>query len=254
MAICEDELVSFVKNLFDKEFKAGSIEETLTNPKCFHLTFDDGFKEHLEVAKKLHKQFGIARNTMTFSINVGNSIDAIYTGMDTVYNALTTMPELTLQQYFQQEAVITSSQKWIEVMKAKILAMSPNQLKQLQHELKFAKDNLAVLFFNATEIEQLAKFGNIASHGLTHRDLTNHLEISKEEIHHSKRKLEQVTGREVHVFCYPEGKNNSAVQQYCREAGYDYGLSITHQPNNPYCIGRFCIMNHQTALTRRLDE
>ena len=241
-------------NLFDKGFNAGSIEETLNNPKRFHLTFDDGFKEHFKVAQHLHTQLGIARNAMTFSINVGNSIESVYTGMDVIYDVIATMPEQTLHQYFQQESAITPSQNWIEDIKTRILAMTPNQLKQLQQELKLTKQNLDALFLNAVEVKQLAEFGNIASHGLTHRNLTNHLGITKEEMQQSKRKLEQLIGREVHTFCYPEGKNNPVVQQYCSETGYDYGLSISHQPNNSYCIGRFCIMNHQTALKRRLDE
>ena len=78
----------------------------------------------------------------------------------------------------------------------------------------------------------------ISSHGITHRFLIDHKIESKKEILQSKLILEKLINQNIDTFCYPEGKNDIELQNYCKNAGYKYALSIRHEASNKFCIGR----------------
>ncbi|MET9497148.1 polysaccharide deacetylase family protein [Streptomyces sp. NPDC006552] len=71
----------------------------------------------------------------------------------------------------------------------------------------------------------------IGSHGLMHVDLTRVGEEERRaEIRHSKARLEELTGHEVHGFCYPYGAIDAATVDAVRGAGYRYGCAISPGP------------------------
>ena len=100
----------------------------------------------------------------------------------------------------------------------------------------------------------MSKLFNIISHGIYHRDLRYHKDISKNEILDSKKHLEKLCNNPIEVFCYPEGKNDEDIWQMCKDSGYKFGLSINHAPNNPYKIGRYCINRDIAELLRDLND
>ncbi|MYW63781.1 polysaccharide deacetylase family protein [Streptomyces sp. SID8379] len=68
----------------------------------------------------------------------------------------------------------------------------------------------------------------IGSHGLMHVDLTGVDEAQRRaEIQRSKAQLEELTGGEVHGFCYPYGCVDPATVDAVRRAGYRYGCAIS---------------------------
>ncbi|MCK4613819.1 MAG: polysaccharide deacetylase family protein, partial [Thermoplasmata archaeon] len=186
-------------------------------------------------------------------INVGNSITFNYTGMDVLYEAIGKNGESALGQCFGLDFT-NAEDDIIGKLKERIIAISPDEFSQIRNCLRLETKRLSALFLNSSEIRELAQLATIASHGMTHRDLTNHPEISQQEIRQSKRILEELVGREIQIFSYPEGRCNPQIQQFCKDAGYVYSLSISHQQDNPYCIGRFCITNHRKEIMRRLHE
>ena len=93
-------------------------------------------------------------------------------------------------------------------------------------------------FLDKSEIIELSKIFKITSHGITHRFLNSHKKESEKEILQSKIILENITNQNIDTFCYPEGKNDNDLQNYCKKAGYKYALSIKHEENNKFCVGR----------------
>ncbi len=70
----------------------------------------------------------------------------------------------------------------------------------------------------------------IGSHTVTHPILPNVTddEALQNELTASKARLEEVLGRQVPLFCYPNGRNDARVQRYTALAGYR--CAVTNQP------------------------
>ncbi|GGX46713.1 polysaccharide deacetylase family protein [Streptomyces chartreusis] len=71
----------------------------------------------------------------------------------------------------------------------------------------------------------------IASHGLTHIDLTKaHDDELHAEVAESRYRLAHLTGEDVEGFCYPYGHLDERAVDAVRRAGYRYGCAITPGP------------------------
>lgn len=227
-------LFDLIDSYLDKGLKAGSVEECIKNNKYFHLSFDDGFKEHLKVAYLLKERYNLKCNSVSFSVNIANSIQHNFTGMDLTYCILENNKIDKLNYFFKTNF----SSENIPEIKNHIASLKPEQLNQLSNYFIELHEQLKSNFLNKYEIIELSKMFKITSHGITHRFLTKYIKESEEEILKSKIKLEELTGQQIDTFCFPEGKNNKELQNYCKKAGYKYALSIRHEDNNKFCIGR----------------
>lgn len=101
-----------------------------------------------------------------------------------------------------------------------------------------------------SQIRNLHEIGfEIASHSLTHRDLTplSHSDLFK-EISHSKQILESLLGSRVNNFSYPYGRVDNRVKRYVREQSYKYACSVYSGPatfgKDPFEIRRTAILNN----------
>jgi hypothetical protein len=94
-----------------------------------------------------------------------------------------------------------------------------------------------------SEVKSLSEAGfEIGAHTLTHRELTTlSLSEAREEIRGSKEYLENLIGKEVHMFCYPRGKYNERIVDLVREAGFTGARTVEtftfDVPSNPFCLG-----------------
>jgi len=67
----------------------------------------------------------------------------------------------------------------------------------------------------------------IGSHSLTHPDLTSVNELqARREIADSRRRLQEILGKEVTLFSFPYGTHNNTLVRYCREAGYERVFTV----------------------------
>lgn len=237
MVIDFDILEETITKYLDQGFAFGSIGQCLESTKYFHLSFDDGFKEHLECARILKDRYDLKYDNLTFSINTGNSILKSYSGMDIIYLLINKNQKEYLKKYFNLSSEIIE----IKEIKNYILKLSPGELNEMSMRFERFHNFLYQLFLNTEEVRALSEMFQIASHGITHRDLTYHESDSKYEIKFSKNKIEEIINKEIEVFCYPEGKNNERIQTFCKEAGYKFALSIKNQKGNPLSIGRIMI-------------
>ncbi|MBW5425004.1 polysaccharide deacetylase family protein [Streptomyces sp. BG9H] len=107
----------------------------------------------------------------------------------------------------------------------------------------------------AAGIRRAAEYGmEIASHGLTHVDLTRaDDQLLHREISDSRAALADLTGTEAQGFCYPYGHVDERVRNAVRDAGYRYACAIDPGPlSGPFALPRVHIGQNDTAPRLRL--
>ena len=92
---------------------------------------------------------------------------------------------------------------------------------------------------NSKEIIELSKKHEIGAHTLTHPDLDKiGIKNARDEILGSKEYLENILGRDVKMFCYPQGKYNDKIIRIVKKAGFVGARTCDHgdfgMPNDPY--------------------
>jgi peptidoglycan/xylan/chitin deacetylase (PgdA/CDA1 family) len=104
------------------------------------------------------------------------------------------------------------------------------------------------------QIRRMAQAGvEFGAHGLTHPHLCALAEQeARREIVESKRRLEDIVGREVAAFCYPFGEFGRREMDLARSAGYRCAFS-TRRGNRHRAAERFRLSRVWTneAMTRR---
>ena len=111
---------------------------------------------------------------------------------------------------------------------------------------EFAKQDL----LSFPEIRDLSQDFEIGAHSMTHRRLpTISEQEAAKEIIESKAVLEQVTGKEIKVFCYPGGAYTELHVQLVKDAGYRYARTVvrhTFTVDDPYEAGTSLhVYNHR---------
>ena len=69
-----DELIEIINIILKSKYSFGTLKQSIETNNHLHITFDDGYKEHLTAAKKLKKEFGLEKEYCSFAINIGNSL------------------------------------------------------------------------------------------------------------------------------------------------------------------------------------
>ena len=85
---------------------------------------------------------------------------------------------------------------------------------------------------NNEQIKQLSEseFATIGSHALYHNCLTQvDLKTAREELEKSKTYLENVTGKKVNFFAYPDGDYNEQLTDLTAEVGYKKQLLVDYK-------------------------
>ena len=256
MVIGYERLKDIIMAYLKRGFEFGSLRQCLENPhQYFCLSFDDGFKEHLWVAKQLQKDFNIKKKALIFSINVGNTLLHSYSGTDMLY-ALAKDKLQEMFAFFIEFGLIDKAQipnstesnllQCLQILKQCYIKANPSMLQAFYaHFASFV--NLSKIFLNKEGLIELSHIATIASHSMTHRDLRYHAQDSANEIKESKAYLENVIQQEITLFCYPEGKNDEITQGSCQESGYTHALSVLHSKDNDFCIGRRNIRDYENA-------
>lgn len=96
--------------------------------------------------------------------------------------------------------------------------------------------------------EEIASMPSISygSHALNHRHLTRLSESeAREEIGSSRKKLQDLIGREILTFCYPYGDYNASIARIVQEAGYSCACTTRrgnrHRPDKLFVLKRIPI-------------
>lgn len=229
------EVEKFIESKLNHGNQFGSIQQCLEHPnKYFLLSFDDGYKEHLDVARFLKAKFNIPKYSMLFSISTDFMLNNSY-GMDNLYALAQGNNLIKAYEYFGVEFDKTKGiLEQIEFLKPIYTKKSTTELREFyrQSGLEHIHEN----FLTEKEIKELAQIGTICSHGMSHRNLTFHRSDSIKEVEESKNILQEIINQDVNIFCYPEGAFNSSLTDAIKKH-YKYGLAIEGL-NDPYSISR----------------
>ncbi len=234
MAIGLLRLEQYIESYLERGYKFGSIMQCLKEPKkYFCLSFDDGFKEHLGIAKILQSKYSLQKESLIFSINVNHALRNTFCGMDLLYDLIDRGSIRDIFEYFKLDLTPCTLSN-IGILKQHYIKQDSQELCKFYETFKV---DLSHIFLDSKEVKELANYGLIASHTLFHRDLTQHKAQSKKEILESKAILEQILEANIDIFCYPEGKNDKELQDFVSKAGFTFALSIGHT-HSQYGIGR----------------
>ncbi|MEV5879353.1 polysaccharide deacetylase family protein [Streptomyces sp. NPDC052101] len=104
----------------------------------------------------------------------------------------------------------------------------------------------------ADDIGRLAALGvEVASHGLTHSDLTCLPDdVLRAEVHGSRALLAELTGQDILGFCYPYGRLDARVGAAVHGAGYRYACAVAPGPKKAgdLALPRIHIGQSDTAM------
>lgn len=116
----------------------------------------------------------------------------------------------------------------------------------IRRQLAVSKKNPSRIL-NRSEILEMSKAGiDFGAHTVHHPILTKiPPRLAREEIERSKKDLEQILGREVTGFCYPNGQADDfdgVIKGMVRHVGYEYACSTIDGVNDgtadPYALKR----------------
>jgi peptidoglycan-N-acetylglucosamine deacetylase len=114
---------------------------------------------------------------------------------------------------------------------------------------EFAKQDL----LSVPEIRGISQDFEIGAHSMTHPRLPAIAEPeAAREVAESKAVLEEITGQEIKVFCYPGGAYSAVHVQQVKDAGYRYARTVDRyrfSVDNPYEAGTSLhVYDHWTDL------
>jgi peptidoglycan/xylan/chitin deacetylase (PgdA/CDA1 family) len=112
--------------------------------------------------------------------------------------------------------------------------------------------------FDAQDVRCAASAGmEIASHGLTHLDLTRVTnEVLHTAVHESRRRLTVLTGGDIDGFCYTYGFLDERAVAAVRGGGYRYACSIGPGPagSGDFALPRIHLGQADTSLRLELKR
>ncbi|KUL25899.1 polysaccharide deacetylase [Streptomyces regalis] len=97
----------------------------------------------------------------------------------------------------------------------------------------------------------------VASHGLTHLDLTRATDqVLHTEVDDSRHRLAEITGGDVEGFCYPYGRLDQRAADAVRRAGYHYACAIDPGPagSGDFALPRIHLGEADTSVRLELKR
>lgn len=252
---------SFEKQIqhFQSEFTIIDLEELVKSrisscslpKKVAVITFDDGYKDNYTYAYPILQKYD-APATIFIATGYINTGKLFWWDIIGYLCKHTHVGELKLNgvcncsmktesdrmnakfQITQKLRRLSESQKW-PIIKGLLEASEVI----LPHNL--GKD----LILSWSEIERMAEGGiTFGAHTVNHSILTKEpLEVAKKEIVQSKKEIEDMLGREVSTFSYPDGCFNNEIIDIVRKSGFTCAaavspLRLVGKKDNPYCLHR----------------
>lgn len=223
------QITYLIDDAIEKGLKFGSIAQALENKNIIHLTFDDGYKEHLVVAKNLKQRYNFSWDYITFAINVRNSFYSEKFSMDLIYKSM------LLNKLNDVSKIINCDIRNLDISDIKNIIFKSKKYISLFEKLNLDVDDC---FLNKDEVEEISKLFSIASHSINHIYLTSlSSDDIRNELEESKLFLQSELNIPIKTICYPEGESNREINKIAKQCGYQYGLSI-YSGDGDYEIGR----------------
>ncbi len=224
-------------------------------PNAAVITIDDGYRDAFEVAFPILKKYAMPATVYA----VTDFLDEkcwLWTDLMR-YVLLTTENDSVKIEFENQdlvEAILSDERQRLETaarlnsrLKKMLDECKDSKIKQIAESLNVTIPALPTEDYAPVSWEQAramdAENVRIESHTVTHPILTN---ISQkkldDELQTSRQRLENVLGRKVENFCYPNGSLNETVWQTVKNIGYKCAVTTEYGFNgkteNPFLLKR----------------
>ena len=267
----DKKLFSKQLNFFEKKYGIIKNEnEILEKNNKILLTFDDGLKDHMYVAKQLSKMNRIG----IFFPTTYNVINNKFLNVHKAHLILgkinpKTVIEATLS-YFKRKKIdfdiIKINKKFKNTYKNFKNNLDKDNFKRLINygkNIKYKEQLLDYLinrfsikirpkdfYLNKKEIEKISKMGMIIGcHSHSHQVLSNlNYQQQLSEIKKSTQILKKITKKNLSFFCYPYGGKssyNNNTKKILKKLGYNYSFTVDQKDRDvlninykPYEISR----------------
>jgi len=201
-AYFEDQ-ITFLKN----NFQVSSLSQALQNidKKQVVITFDDGYKNNLEVAYPVLKKLGLKATVyVTYNFIENNE----FAWWDRLENE---------SLYHLAESLKT---------------LHPDQLNKKVDELTNNKEKPEKYnFMTWDDLKKIEDVFEIGGHTISHPILTNiSIDEARKEIANSKVDLEKKLGHTIVSFAYPNGNYNQSLMKVVQDSGFNN--AVTYQKGN----------------------
>jgi peptidoglycan/xylan/chitin deacetylase (PgdA/CDA1 family) len=217
-----------VNDFFAKNFKENTCN--------IAITFDDGYKNNLEVAAPILKKYNVPASMYITGLNKEEKHRYIWADFAQIA-AYSTNKKLSLNnelfekknnQYFRN----SDSKNLLEIIKNESpeYSFKLELYQQLNDEFISVKDEFSELWelMSDEDLKELLKYENITigSHGLLHNNLGNiKFDNAKTELINSKYFLEQLLQKEINEVAYPDGSYSKELVEFAAVIGFTKQLA-----------------------------
>ncbi|MBA7554434.1 hypothetical protein ES705_47055 [subsurface metagenome] len=135
-----DKLIEIINKILKSRYSFGTLKQSIETSNHLHITFDDGYKEHLTAAKILKKEYrklGLKKENCSFAINIGNSLLSNFSGMDLIYNIIRNNSIEELCNYL---SINHQKNCNIEFLKKIYNQMNMSEIRSIKNSFKYNKE------------------------------------------------------------------------------------------------------------------
>lgn len=250
-----ESLIKFINKHYTvismQEFLKGVREDSELPSNSLILSFDDGYKELFRTAWPLLRKYQLPAVLFVPTALLDKKSTFWW---DAVYTFLKSARRSDLDQKLSNDPAIQPYLNWLEEIFTKAIEKRNqyifNFIESLQAANAEIRDRvlncLQNIYRNAKRRVQLPdvlswndlrKFSEsvfeIGSHTVNHQFLTSVSErVVKNELGHSKNRLEHHLNKEISCFSYPGGKYDELTTQLVKEAGYSCAFTSNEGLNS----------------------
>jgi len=233
-------------------------------PNAAVITFDDGYKDNLEHAYPILKTYYLPAVIFLTTSHIDSSEsfywDIVAYCFDHTSKDNADFPLLGRRRWQSAESRKQVMDEWIAMLKTLPESDKKKQVDRLPDILDASvpDDLSAGLTLTWSEVRHLSDNGiEMGSHTVSHPILTRvSLEEARDELVHSKSKIEAAINKPVVSFAYPNGQRsdfNNTLVNCVAEAGYQVAFTLVPGPTlyssvkkSPYTIRRIFLSYRDT--------
>ncbi len=220
-----EEQITFLKN----NFQVSSLSQALQNldKKQVVITFDDGYKNNLDVAYPVLKKSGLKAT--------------VYVPFNFIDNN-----EFAWWDKLENENLYHLAES--------LKSLHPSQLNKKVTELTKNKEKPEKYnFMTWSDLKKIEDVFEIGGHTITHPILTNiSMDEARKEIVNSKVRLEEKLGHPIVSFSYPNGNYNQSLMNIVEESGFNNALTYK-KGNNISSTNKYALLRRGINYNDNLD-
>ncbi len=263
-------LAKTYKPISMREFDNSIKNNNLLPRKSVLITFDDGWRDNFIHAYPILNKYGVSATIFLAVDFIGSGrifwfyeISSILANpaitrdmlKSVLTNSLGKLPDSKSAQNLladDLDFIIQDKDSLIEKLKSVEISIIYDIIGKLKNAASSAPARAEEdrLMLNWDEVKEMSKAHiEFGSHGMSHRLLTI-IELNEvnEELHKSKKIIEEKIEKPIISFSYPNGNHNEEIEKAVEKAGYQYAFIVGNENSgikvkNIFALGRVGIHN-----------